>query len=480
MLKLLKNWLSLTGLVVALGSLFAFVLLFLLDAFAHFANPYIGILTYLVAPGFLVLGLVLTVIGAILQQRRGVQAHGGVLTVQVDLSRPRDRRVLTGFLACSTGFLFITAVGSYYSYEYTESVQFCGQACHTVMQPERVTYQHSPHARVACTECHIGPGATWFVRSKISGLYQVYATLARKYPRPIPTPVANLRPAQDTCEECHWPKEFVGNMDRTFVHYLSDKTNPVYAVRMLLKVGGADPTHGPVGGIHWHMSVANKVQYIATDDARQKIPWVRLINEQGVVTEYRAPGFTNDISRYEIRTMDCIDCHNRPSHRYTPPDEAVDLAMRLGSIDTSLPWIKTNAVWLLTRSYPNQTAALEGIATGLAEHYPNEPRIPPAIAAVQEIYTNNFFPEMRANWRAYPNNIGHMDWPGCTRCHDDNHVATDGKRKILFSDCKQCHVILAQGNGAQLEQLQAEGVRFQHPGGDVEGMACNDCHTGGP
>jgi nitrate/TMAO reductase-like tetraheme cytochrome c subunit len=478
--KLLKNWVSLTGLVVALGSLFAFILLFLLDALAHLANPYIGILTFLVAPGFLVLGLVLTVIGAILQQRRGAQAYGGVLTVQVDLSRPRDRRVLAGFLACSTGFLFITAVGSYYSYEYTESVQFCGQACHTVMQPERVTYQHSPHARVACTECHIGPGATWFVRSKISGLYQVYATLAHKYPRPIPTPVANLRPAQDTCEECHWPKEFVGNMDRTFVHYLSDKTNPVYAVRMLLKVGGADPTHGPVGGIHWHMSVANKVEYIATDYARQKIPWVRLINEQGVVTEYRVAGFTNDISRYEIRTMDCIDCHNRPSHRYTPPDEAVDLAMRLGAIDTALPWIKTNAVWFLTRPYPNQNSGLEGIASGLAEHYPNEPRIRPAIAAVQEIYTNNFFPLMRADWRAYPNNIGHLDWPGCTRCHDDNHVATDGRRKIQFSDCKQCHIILAQGNGAKLEQLQAEGVAFQHPGGDVTGMACNDCHTGGP
>lgn len=476
----LKNWLSLSGLVIALGSLFAFVLLFLLDLFAHFANPYIGILTYMVAPGFLILGLGLTLLGLWIAQRRRTQTTGAALRLQMDLSRPRDRRVLLAFLAGSTCFLFLTAVGSYYSYHFTESVQFCGQTCHTVMQPEMVTYQRSPHARVPCTACHIGPGAAWFVRSKLSGTYQVYATLAHKYPRPVPTPVKNLRPAQETCEQCHWPAEFVGNLDRTYVSYLSDETNPVFAVRLLLKVGGGDPTHGPVGGIHWHMSIANKVQYIATDTERQKIPWVRLIDAQGIVTEYRTPGFTNDLSHYEVRTMDCIDCHNRPSHGYTPPDDAVSLALRLGHIDATLPWIQTNAVWLLTRPYTNQTQALQAIATGLAERYPNQPRAQASISAVQEIYRDNFFPEMKASWRDYPNNIGHKDWPGCTRCHDDNHVTADGRRKITFKDCTQCHVILAQGSGAELQQLNAGGFPFKHPSGDVEGMACSDCHTGGP
>jgi nitrate/TMAO reductase-like tetraheme cytochrome c subunit len=479
-MKLLKNWLSLTGLVIALGSLFAFVLLFLIDLYAHVANPYIGILTYMVAPGFLLLGLGLTLIGFLVAGRRRAEATGAALRLEVDLSRPRDRRVLIAFLIGSVCFLFLTAVGSYYSYHFTESVQFCGKTCHTVMRPEMVTYEHSPHARVACTDCHIGPGATWFVRSKLSGTYQVYATLFDKYPRPIPTPVSNLRPAQETCEQCHWPAEFVGNLDHTFVSYLSDKSNTVYAVRLLLKVGGADPTHGPVGGIHWHMSVANKVQYIATDRERQKIPWVRLIDSQGVVTEYRTPGFTNDISQYEIRTMDCMDCHNRPSHRYTPPDEAVDLALRLGTIDLTLPWIKTNAVWFLTRPYTNTTQALDSIATGLAQRYPDDARRHSAIAAVQEIYTNNFFPAMKADWRDYPDNIGHKDWPGCTRCHDDNHVARDGRRKIVFNNCRQCHLILAQGSGSELQQLNAQGFDFKHPGGDIEGMSCFDCHTGGP
>lgn len=479
--KLLRNWLSLTGLVIALGSLFAFLLLFLLDLFAHFSNPYIGVLTYLVAPGFLTLGLVLTILGALMQHRHQVRAGDTALRLQFDLARARDRRFLGLFVAGSTAFLFITAVGSYYSYQYTESVQFCGEACHTVMRPEMVTYRHSPHARVACVACHIGPGATWFVKSKLSGTYQVYAVLAHKYPRPIPTPVENLRPAQDTCEHCHWPREFVGNLDRTFVSYLSDKTNPVFTVRLLLKVGGADPTRGPVGGIHWHMSVANKIQYIATDKARQKIPWVRMIDQQGVVTEYRIPSFTNDISHYEIRTMDCIDCHNRPSHQYATPNAAVDLALQLGQLDVGLPWIKTNAVWVLTRSYTNTTEALENIATTLANDYPGDrPQVRQAIASVQKIYQDNFFPEMHASWRDYPNNIGHMDWPGCTRCHDDNHFAPDHKRKIQFSNCQQCHVILAQGRGAQLDKLNPEGFPFDHPGGDYSGMNCYDCHTGGP
>ena len=478
--RLLRNWLSLAGLVVALGSLFAFVLLFFLDAVAHFSNPYIGILTYMVAPGFLVLGLLMTATGAWIQQRQRHRATGESLRFSVDLSRPRDRRILFSFLTVSTGFLFVTAVGSYYSYQYTESVQFCGSACHGVMDPERVTYLHSPHARVACVECHIGPGATWFVRSKLSGLHQVFATWANSYPRPIRGPIQNLRPAQQTCEQCHWPKKFVGNMDRTFVHFLSGKTNPVYAVRLLLKVGGADPNHGPVGGIHWHMSVANKIEYIATDPQRQKIPWVRLVTAQGEVREYRAPGFTNSIAGYQVRTMDCIDCHNRPSHRYTPPDAAVDLAMSLNYLSPALPWVKTNAVWLLTRPYANTTQALEGIATGLANDYPGDPHVHQAIATVQRIYQENFFPDMKANWREYPDNIGHKDWPGCTRCHDDQHRTADGHHTIVFKDCRQCHLILAQGNGAQLQQLNAKGFDFAHPGGDYDGMDCDTCHTGGP
>jgi nitrate/TMAO reductase-like tetraheme cytochrome c subunit len=474
-----RNWLSLAGLVVVVGSLFSFLLLLLLDALAHFSNPYVGILTYLVAPGFLVLGMFLALLGAFLRHRQILKTSGPLPPLRIDLTLPRDRRLLGFFLAGSVLFLLISALGSYQTYHFTESVQFCGQACHGVMKPEYVTYRNGPHARVACAECHIGKGAGWYVRSKLSGTYQVYATMADKYPRPIPGTIKNLRPAQETCEECHWPKKFVGNLEHTFNSYLSDETNTPFTVRMLLNVGGGDPTHGPVGGIHWHMNVGNKIEYLASDEARQKIPYVRVTElSQGIVTEFRTPRFTNIVDEAALRRMDCMDCHNRPAHRYQTPNAAVNLAILLTNIDRGLPFIKSNAVYVLTQSYTNESQALQSIATTLSKDYPNDPRIRPAINAVQQIYKDNFFPEMKASWKTYPDNIGHKDWPGCFRCHDGLHKTADGKRSIKANDCNACHTILAQGNGAELDQLTPKGPKFKHPGDEVEG-GCNDCHTGG-
>lgn len=477
--SIFRNWISLSGLVIIVGSVFSFMLLTLLDALAHFSNPYIGILTYLVAPGFFVIGLVLGAVGAFLRHRQIVKYAGPFPPVRIDLTRGRDRRMLGFFLAGAVIFLLLSAIGSYQTYHYTESVQFCGQACHGVMKPELVTYLHSPHARVACAECHIGKGAKWYVRSKLSGTYQLYATAAKKYPTPIPTPVKNLRPAQETCEECHWPKKFVGNLERTYTSFLGDETNTMYTIRMLMKVGGGDPTHGPVGGIHWHMNVGNKIEYVAADDSRQKIPWVRMTDTQGVVTEFRSPKFTNVVDEASIRQMDCMDCHNRPAHRYQTPNSAVNLAMSLEKIDRALPYIKTNALYALTRNYTNETQALQGIATFLSSKYPQDARVRQAIDSVQQIYRDNFFPEMKATWAAYPDNIGHKDWPGCFRCHDGQHKTPDGKHSIKANDCNACHTILAQGSGKELETLSPMGIKFKHPGDEVDG-ACNDCHTGGP
>lgn len=492
--SLLRNWLSLTGLVIVTGSMFSFVLLFFLDTLAHFSNPYVGILTYIIAPGFFFFGTLLTVVGALRERKKLGESAGLLPKMVVDLSRPRDRKRMAVFIACALMFLLLSAVGSYHTYHFTESVQFCGQACHTVMKPELVTYQHGSHARVACVECHIGPGAEWFVKAKISGTYQLYAVAFDKYPKPVPTPIKNLRPAQETCEQCHWPKKFVGNLDRTYNYFLGEETNTPYSIRLTMKVGGGDPTHGPVGGIHWHMNVGNKVQYYAAkkvkdawvaDETRQSIPWVRMVDKQGVVTEFRMPNFTNAVPEAEMRTMDCMDCHNRPAHKYVSPDKAVNLAMSLpDQIDRTLPWIKTNAVYALTRNYTNETLAAQGIATILAERYPadkfpsKQDSVRRAIEVVQQIYQDNFFPEMNASWSKYPDNIGHLIWPGCFRCHDEKHKTADAKRSIKASDCNTCHTILAQGKGDELNLLSPNGQKFKHPGDPVDG-ACNDCHTGG-
>jgi nitrate/TMAO reductase-like tetraheme cytochrome c subunit len=477
--RLVRNWVSLIGAILIVASWFSFFLLLTLDFFAPDKNPYLGILTYLVAPFFFLLGLVLWSIGWLIQRRQAARAAPGAPATRftIDISRPRDRKLLMGFALGGSIFLMITSIGSYETYEVTKSVQFCGQACHTPMEPQFVTYQHSPHARVECTSCHIGPGAKSFVKAKFNGLHQVFATISDEFPRPIHK-TETIKINQMTCEQCHWPQRFVGNLDRTFTHYLADETNTPFTVRLSLKVGGADPTHGPVGGIHWHMNVANKVEYIATDLTKQVIPWIRLTDSNGVATEFRVADFKDDPAKHTIHTMDCLDCHNRPAHHFRSPNDAVDLAMAAGQIDPSLPWVKSNVVASLVQTYATKAEALQKIADFLGSKYPGTPTLGSLLTEVQRIYQNNFFPEMKADWRAYPNNVGHKEWAGCFRCHDGLHKTEDGKRSVKASDCNTCHTILAQGSGAELEKLNAKGHTFFHIDAPNEDFSCNNCHTG--
>jgi len=480
-LRYLRNWFSLSGLVMVGASLFAFLLLAAIDSFARHSNPYVGVLTYLITPMFSTLGVGMILVGMWLARRNYFKYTDRPVSLSIDLARPRDRRILGVFICGSLVFMVITAIGTYQSYHYTESVSFCGETCHTVMQPEHVLYQQSPHARITCADCHIGHGAEWFVKAKISGLHQVYAVAANSYPRPVPTPIKNLRPARDTCEQCHWPQKFSGNLVRTYDHFLSDQTNTEYSVRLLLRVGGSNPETGRAEGIHWHISQDNKVEYLATDEKRLKIPWVRLTQPGGKVTEYRASGFTNAVSAADIRVMDCLDCHNRPSHRYSPPNEAVNKAIELGHIDRTLPFVKSNATWVLVQTYASNDEARAKIAQTFKGAYPNNPKADQAAAAVQTIYTNNFFPLMNASWKNYPEHIGHKDWPGCFRCHDDKHKSTDGKRNIKFTDCTTCHAILSQGSGVDATKWNPAGEPFKHPSEEYDtAFLCHDCHTGGP
>ncbi|MCB1122004.1 MAG: NapC/NirT family cytochrome c [Verrucomicrobiae bacterium] len=476
-----NNWISFSGVVIATGSLFAFMLLFAIDAMTGHSNPYMGILTYLGSPMFLTIGLFLMVLGWFIHRRHlKSQARASILTVSMDLSSPRDRRNLLIFSVSAILFMLLTALGSYQTYHYTESVQFCGQVCHEVMEPEYTTYLQSPHARVACVECHIGSGVNWYVKAKISGLRQVYAVLTNDFDRPVDTPIANLRPAQDTCEQCHWPQKFTGNLDRTYVHYLIDEENTPFFVRMLLKVGGGDPRHGPVDGIHWHTNKENKVEYVAVDDDRQEIPWVRMTDKDGKVTVYKLEDYELDAAA-EIRTMDCMDCHNRPAHVYTTPNDYVDQSIFMGRLSRELVDVKFNTVDLLTAEYENREEAQKAIEEGMTDYYEDEESLPQVIAEVKRIYSQSFFPEMKASWKDYPENIGHKDWPGCFRCHDGKHVSSDtgAAISITASDCNSCHTIIAQGEELEARVLDSRGLEFAHPDGEWdEELLCSDCHNG--
>jgi nitrate/TMAO reductase-like tetraheme cytochrome c subunit len=474
-----RNWLSLAGLVVACASLFAFLLLFTLDFLTHSANPYLGILTYLVSPAFLIIGLGLIGAGWIAFRRALHKRIDGqeAFFVELDFARPEHRRKLIWFVAGTMVFLLLTALGSYQTYHFTESNAFCGEVCHTVMEPEYTTYQQGAHARVACVECHIGSGAEWYVKSKLSGLYQVYSVAFEKYSRPIPTPVHNLRPAQDTCEQCHWPKKFIGNLDRTYDRFLADDENTPFSVRLSLKVGGGDPALGQTGGIHWHMNAANKVEFVSTDEDHMKIVWVRTTDRAGVEREYFAEG-VKERPEGQHHVMDCVDCHTRPAHSFGAPNDLVDRSLAFGSISRDLKNVRAVATRALNTAYSTREEAKAGIEAAFREAYGDDANAAAALAEVHRLYSKNFFPEMKARWDAYPNQIGHKDWPGCFRCHDGGMKTREGQ--AITADCNACHTILAQGKGEDLLKVAPKGLEFDHPGGDVSGSRCSECHTGAP
>jgi hypothetical protein len=361
------------------------------------------------------------------------------------------------------------------------------------MLPEKTAYQHSSHARVPCVDCHIGSGAGWYAKSKISGAYQVYATLANKYPRPIATPISNLRPAQETCEQCHWPERFFGAMQRQFNHYKYDDSSSSWPINMLIKVGGGDPKTGQTSGIHWHMNIGMKVEYVARDAKRMDIPWVRVTDRTtGRVTVYQneeSPLSDSELTALPRRTMDCMDCHNRPSHNYNSPDHEVDRLLLTGRADRRIPDIKRVAVEAMSVSYSTTDSAMEGIADHITEYYRQKhPEyykeqsvlVDQAIVATQGAFSNNLFPEMQVSWKEYPDHIGHFNFPGCMRCHDGHHKTPDGI--TLSRDCRTCHTIIAQGSGAARQVATTEeGLDFEHPediGDAWKDTGCYECHSG--
>lgn len=488
---LFRNLISLVGATIVVASVTSIVFLFLTELLGTRSKPYLGIFTYIVFPAVMIMGLVIVLFGMLMERRRRhrLGTLESAIYPTIDLNDPRRRRSLMTFTSLMFLFLFVSAFGSYRAYEYTDSVTFCGQLCHTVMNPEFVAYQASAHARVKCVECHVGPGAGWYLKSKLSGAYQVYSVTFKKYPKPIATPVHDLRPAQDTCEQCHWPEKFFGAQLKVFNRYAYDEKNTLSQTRMLINTGGGNAASGKIEGIHWHMNINNEITYISTDDHRQVIPWVRAKDPNGNVTEYKVADFK--MSRTEIdaaqkRRVDCVECHNRPAHVYQPPDRGVDEALVAGRLDGSLPYIKQQGVAALTGAYASTSEAVSGITSSIEGYYrKNYPDIYAskrdsvngAIAELQRIYQTYFFPEMNVNWQTHPNNIGHYYNLGCFRCHDGNHVSDAGK--IIRNDCNICHTVLDQSQGDT--KMLVQNGSFQHPIdlGALSGFKCTDCHKGG-
>ncbi|HET7204800.1 MAG TPA: NapC/NirT family cytochrome c [Steroidobacteraceae bacterium] len=472
------NVISLIGTLLMVMTLLFILALLLMQAMGFQGGAYLGILTFVVLPMLFLMGVVIVPLGLWLQKRRDAKAAAegrpvGHLPV-VDLNKESTRGVLLGFLALSVPVTAIAAGLTYKAVHYMDSTEFCGMACHKVMQPEYTAFQRSPHARVGCAGCHIGPGAQWFVKAKISGSWQLIAVALDLYPRPIPTPVHSLRPANGTCEQCHWPTKFVGERLKVRTHYADDETNTELKTALMVKVGGREG--GTSRGIHWHVDPDNTVRYLA-DESREKIYEIELTNhakgeKKLFKIEEAAPAGA------AWRTMDCVDCHNRPSHTYRSPQYEVDLALSEGRIDKTLPYIKREGVRILTEKvYDSHDAAREGIAAAVnafyAENYPdlaNSEAVAQAGKVLGDAYCWNNFPHMKVTWNLYPNHIGHQDTPGCFRCHDNKHKTDDGDK--VGKKCSTCHNLVAEEE-SDSQLLQELGLQEEppEPASTAEGAA---------
>jgi hypothetical protein len=487
------NPLTLAGAAIAGVSFGLILFLILLESMAETPKPYMGIIAFVLLPAILIVGLGIAGAGVWREHRRSragkaVEHH----LPQLDLNNPRHRRAFAVVAGGTILLLLFSAFGSFKAYEHTDSDEFCGESCHTVMEPEFTAYQYSPHARVGCVKCHIGPGAGWFVRSKLSGTYQLYAVTFNKYPRPIPTPIENLRPAQETCEQCHWPKHFFAEKQVTNTYFIGDEKNTRWTLNLLIKIGGGNIEAGPTSGIHWHMNIANEVTYVPRDSSRQAIPWVRVKRADGSVAVYQTtddPLSDDDLHKRPVRRMDCIDCHNRPTHIYHPPARSVNHVMSLGWIDPKLPGVKAIAVQALEYPYSSTESAMDSINRVITEYYQtsypavasaNQAALARTVDELRRIYSRNYFPSMRVSWKAFPDNIGHMYYPGCFRCHDGKHRAADGT--VLSRDCNTCHTILSQQFEQDTLRLSLGGIEYRHPtdiGDAWKETNCNECHNPG-
>ena len=444
LVHLSNNWISLAGVVLVTTTTIFWLFLLPVTLRGETHNPYVGILSFLVLPGPFFAGLLLIPLGMWIRRRR--EGRAGIYPPGLPALtwRNAELRRLVYFVGVTTVLnIAIASQLSYGAVTYMDTTTFCGLTCHTVMQPEYTAYQNSPHSNVECVQCHIGPGAGWFVRSKLSGVGQVFAVTFNTYPRPIPTPVHNLRPARETCEACHWPQKYGEDRIKIVHKYAEDEANTHTETVLLMKIGGGNNGIG-IHGTHLGRGVSIRYR---SDESRQTISWVRY-SANGKTTEYTAADAKPGAG--EAREMDCMDCHNRPAHAYDLPDRALDKAMAAALISPTLPFAKKTGLVILKENYKSRDEAAQHIPAAFAkfyrETYPavwaqRQADVTAAAKEVLAIWDRNIFPAMNVTWGRYPMNIGHTDFPGCFRCHDGSHAAQNGDS--ITQDCNACHNILA-------------------------------------
>lgn len=442
---LTRHWLSLAGIALVTTAVISWLFVLPLQIRGQVDNPYVGIVFFFVLPAIFFIGLSLIPIGVYLA--KGRIRHG--LSEAVYDRKAALSRVAWFFGVTTALNVLIGTQFTYRAVKHMDTPQFCGQSCHS-MNPEFAAYLNSPHARVECVECHVAPGAGGWIASKTAGIRQLFATVFETFPRPIASALESNRlvPARETCENCHWPQKFGSVRLRVFTHYAEDEQNTRTQTVLTMMVGGSK-----FAGIHGkHFAQGISIRFAAADAKRQTIPWVEYRNSKtGEVETFVSEGSSPDaIKALPVYEMQCVDCHNRPTHTFESASRGMDDALFLGEIATSLPFIKRKGVELLTATYESRAEAAEKLPSGLVSFYKQTyadlygrryQDIQQAAQAILTIYDRNVFPDLKVTWGTYPNNLGHMESPGCFRCHDGSHATANAK--TITQDCNACHEPLA-------------------------------------
>ncbi|MEQ1634361.1 MAG: NapC/NirT family cytochrome c [Planctomycetota bacterium] len=400
-------------------------------------GPYAGLVLTVLAPAAFLLGMLLVPFGLLVYRKQLATRIAAMTDRPMYLARAVVALTAINFAAIGTA--------GYAGVHYMSSTEFCGKACHAAMDPEYVTYLDSPHNRVACVKCHVAPTAQGFLESKINGTRQLITFLTDSYNRPIPTPVHNMVPAEQTCESCHWPEKYLGTKLLVKPHFRDDEKVSGYTNVLLMRTGGTRPD-GKSVGIHWHVHPEAEVEYVTTDHAHMQIPWVRVVKQDGTHEVFAAPGVALDkMPGGELREMDCIDCHNRSAHDFVQPGPAVDTLIANGLVARELPFVKKHAMAALHGEYTRE-AGPDSIRRHMTQAYAELLTDPAKKQAVErtaeqlvKLWTRNIYPERKVNWGAYPSLSNH---DGCFRCHDGEHKNAAGR--AISKDCAICHVVLSE------------------------------------
>lgn len=456
------------GVILSLFSFIIFILLEIARISGVFTNQFFGLLTYLIFPSAFILGFIFIAIGWKFYKRKNGLTTAEIIKKRFDaddlLARKQGSKLFLTILVLSFITIIFLGAAGYRTLHFMDQPVFCGTACHTVMNPEWVTYQNSPHAHVPCVECHVGEGLDALIASKYEGARQMFLATFNIYHRPIPTPVHQLRPARETCEKCHWPQKFYGNLLKSYVNYKSDRKNTKTYTTLSLKIDTNQT--GKRAGIHWHIASDNKVRYASINDKREQILWVEVKRKDGTFKRFRNTeqfSSTETSNSKKIRTLDCVDCHNRATHIYENPSQEIDNRLQNGELDSSLPFLKREGLHAITFGYPSYDAALHGIKNHIEGFYRkfkqnkqsiDSVKIDKTIEILQNIYLRNIHPYMKIEWNTYSSHLGHPngDKTGCLRCHNQQMVSDDGSE--IKHNCTLCHSILADHSNEPFKYLK--------------------------